>query len=403
MNVFPFALLMICLPLGTGLQSLATTICTFFLLISRRGHIKNLPQFFTSGEKLSHVLLLAVIVLPLFATLLNLKNPEDDVLSNFLGFIPLVLLPCLFVISRPVPRENFRKIELGWTVIMSLWMVAVITQHLWGWKIQGVEIVRGMSYTRSQGFYSHPLTLAYVALMLWPFHLVLLCYRPRAVGRYILVIANLSLLYYSASRTAQVVAVIATLGFTLSYFRGRTRGILIGIMALGVLGIFTTDNMISKRFLSMKTQISEEKESDYPDDRIAFWIVHWNMVKERPLLGHGINLNREYRMPYYQAIGLRGFKKAYEAHNQLLQIAAEGGLMAAAAFLAWLGSLHYNWKNGPRALKHIRDLTILCLLIGGLTQNAYFDGEVRYAIMTLFALMYAFRLNRQTSELPTHE
>ncbi|RZA13124.1 MAG: O-antigen ligase domain-containing protein, partial [Proteobacteria bacterium] len=234
-----------------------------------------------------------------------------------------------------------------------------------------------------------PLTLAYVGLMLWPFHLLLLCQDLRKKSRYLLVISNLALLYFSASRTAQAVALIVSVGYLFYTFRGRNRLIVAGSLALCLAGVFGTDNNVSRRFKSMGTQISEEKESPYRDDRIAFWIVHYIMVKERPMTGHGINLDKAYRVPYYDRIGLPNFKKAYEAHNQLLQLAAEGGLAAMFAFIAWMGTVHFNWKQAPRYVHDIRDLTIICLFLGGLTQNAYMDGEVRFALLTLMSLAFA--------------
>ncbi len=392
MNLFPFVLLMLCLPLGTSPQSIAAAVSSFFLVFTQRRQLKSLPGLLTKREKISQAFLLSVIVLPLIATLLNAKNPEFDIYSNFIGYIPLLLVPSLFALCRPLSFEGIKRLDRLWLVMMILWAIVVFSQNLWGWKIQGVELIRGDFFKRSQGFYSHPLTLAYVALMIWPFHLVLLCKEFRNPSRYLQALANLILLYFSASRTAQAVAICATVGFTLYYFKGRVRCILIGGMVAGFIGIFSSKNIISQRFKSMTSQISEEKESPYADDRIAFWIVHWNMVKERPLLGHGINLDRNYRISYYEAIGLHGFKKAYEAHNQLLQLAAEGGIPAALAFLSWLISVHFNWRKSSSTLRSIRDLTLVCLFFGGLTQNAYFDSEVRFALMTLFSMIYAMRL-----------
>ena len=381
---------MVCLPFGTSIQSLATTSVSFFLFISKRRQLKDTFMSFSKVERFSLVFLLLVTLLPMAATLINPKNPVEDVISYFLGFSPLLYVPCLFIATKPIPREGLEKLERIWAGIMIAWALVLVTQSIWGWKIQGIEVVRGLSYTRSQGFYSHPLTLAYVALMIWPFHLILLCKDFKNPWRYASVVGNLVLLYFSASRTAQAVAILVAVGFILFNFRGRTRLIITGVMAAGLIGVFSGNNIISRRFLGMSSKmISEEKESPYPDDRVAFWIVHWNMVKERPILGHGISLDRAYRIPYYEAIGLPGFKKAYEAHNQILQIAAEGGIAAALAFIFWLGTLHLNWKNASPTIKQIRDLTIISLLLGGLTQNAYLDGEVRFALMTLMALVYA--------------
>ncbi|RZA17697.1 MAG: O-antigen ligase domain-containing protein [Proteobacteria bacterium] len=340
-------------------------------------------------------LLTAVISLQMIATLLNPKNPETDIVSFAIGFIPLVLIPSLFILLKPLDKNQIKKIELTAATIMGLWSLVVISQSLIGWKISGVSIVTGQSFTRAQGFYSHPLTLAYVGLMLWPLNFVRLTQNYRDIGRIICLISNMLLLYFSASRTAQAVALLLLVGYVLWSFRGRVRLLIFGLIAASVVGILITPNAISRRFMKLGTaQISEEKESGFVDDRVAFWIVHSNMVKERPILGHGINLNRAYRVPYYDAIGLHDFKKAYEAHNQLLQLAAEGGLVCALAFLAWMISLHWNWSDFEAPWRRARDLTIVGLFLGGLTQNAYFDGEVRFALILVMSLAFAYQMNR---------
>lgn len=395
MNLFPFLLLILCLPFGPSLQSIAIGIATFTILIRDRAGFKTLAQKIGNKERISLGLLLVVIILPIISTVLNSKNPETDVVSFFIGFAPLLVLPIVFLLQKPIPQEGQRKLEVFWTFLMIFWAVAALSQYIWGWKIQGVTLVHGDFFKRSQGFYSHPLTLAYVSLMLYPFHLVLLATDFKNWRRIALVLGNLALLYFSASRTAQAVALLATVGFALSYFKGMTRIYLLIGMTVALISVFSTPNAISRRFSAMSSgMLSEEKESAYADDRIAFWIVHLNMVKERPILGHGINLDKTYRVPYYDAIGLPGFKKAYEAHNQILQLAAEGGILTALAFIAWLVSLHFNWRNGSRNLTYIRDLTLICLFLGGLTQNAYFDGEVRFALMTLASLAYVTNSRR---------
>ena len=76
-----------------------------------------------------------------------------------------------------------------------------------------------------------------------------------------------------------------------------------------IVGISFTKNPISDRFKSTVTQKSALECQGYPDDRVAFWHVFVNMIKERPVLGHGIDLNTKYRTPLLQAIGLGEFKK----------------------------------------------------------------------------------------------
>lgn len=387
--MLPYLLLLIILPFGIGLQSLALFVFTLWVLIQKRKELGEGWKGVGGAEKRSFLILTAVIGMQVLATFLNPKNPETDVVSFALGFLPLVVVPGLFTLLPSLKPEQKDQLEKIFAFVMGFWAIVVVSQNVVGWKISGTSIVTGIQYTRAQGFYSHPLTLAYVALMLWPAILVRFSQNFKDPRRVLALVANLVLLYYSASRTAQAVALLLTLAFVIWSFRGRVRALILGALTVGILAVLLTPNVVSQRFLRMTTQISEEKESGFADDRIAFWVVHSNMVKERPLLGHGINLDREYRLPYYEAIGLPDFKKAYEAHNQILQLAAEGGVICALAFVLWLVSLHFNGKSSPLWMRRARDLTILGLFLGGMTQNAYFDGEVRYALVLLLGLFFA--------------
>lgn len=392
-------LLILSLPFGIGLQSLALFASFLIILTRERKHIGDVFTRIGKAERRSAALLMLVILLQIVATLLNTKNPEGDVLSFALGFLPLIVIPAVHTLLPALTKEQMNQLERLGAFVMGFWALVVVSQHMWGWKISGVSIVQGPSYFRSQGFYSHPLTLAYVGLMLFPFHLVRFTQAPRDWQRGVSLVSNLALLYFSASRTAQAVTLLLTFAYILWSFRGKVRLLIVGTMAAVMILVLATPNMISQRFLRMGSQISEEKESAFADDRIAFWMVHANMVIERPILGHGINLDRKYRLPYYEAIGLKDFKKAYEAHNQILQLAAEGGIPCALAFLAWLVSLHANFQANPKWVRRIRDLTIIGLFLGGLTQNAYFDGEVRYALILL--MIFGFESLKPKEPLET--
>lgn len=386
--MLPYVLLLVSLPFGIGLQSIALFVCFLTILTKERKHLGDIYRRVGRAERISAIILMTVILLQIIATLLNPKNPEADVFSFGVGFLPLVLVPIAFTLLPALSAEQKEKLARLGAMIMGVWALVVVSQHIWGWKISGTSIVRGAHYIRSQGFYSHPLSLAYVALMLWPLHLVRFAADYKNPARALGLVSNIALLYYSASRTAQAVGVLLTGAFILWSFRGRMRALLMGAMVVLIVGVLATPNVISQRFMRMTEQLSEEKESSFADDRIAFWIVHSNMVLERPLLGHGINLDKAYRLPYYEAIGLHDFKKAYEAHNQILQLAAEGGVLCALLFIAWLISVHFNFKDAPLAARRIRDLTLVGLFLGGMTQNAYFDGEVRFALIILLSLAF---------------
>jgi O-antigen ligase len=121
------------------------------------------------------------------------------------------------------------------------------------------------------------------------------------------------------------------------------------------------------------------------------------MIYERPLLGHGIRLDEEYRTPYYDQIGLSNFSKKYPAHNQLLQIQAESGLIGLVFFMAWIIINLKIFNQLDRKNSLIFKQTLLILLMAGLTQNAFQDSEVRFILTLLFSAAL-LRLSESVSQ-----
>ena len=77
--------------------------------------------------------------------------------------------------------------------------------------------------------------------------------------------------------------------------KGKQRLIALFVAFSLLTTIAVTDNPLSNRFKGTLTEKSALRTHGYPDDRVAFWHVFSEMIKERPILGHGIDLNTKYR------------------------------------------------------------------------------------------------------------
>jgi O-antigen ligase len=123
----------------------------------------------------------------------------------------------------------------------------------------------------------------------------------------------------------------------------------------------------------------------------VFWEVHWQMFKERPLLGHGENLGTAYRTNYYNALGYQDFQRKYEAHNLLLQILVNTGVIGTTFFLVWLSWVFWVlFRSRESELVQAPLQSVLALLAGGMTQNAFQDSEVRYAFILVVVIAVIF-------------
>ncbi len=95
-------------------------------------------------------------------------------------------------------------------------------------------------------------------------------------------------------------------------------------------------------------------------DRWAMWQAALGMIRDRPVLGHGLNTF----MANYLAYWVGGERQPRYAHNCYLQVAAETGLVGLAAFLWLLGGLFAHLAAGIRRAAGTGQLLLLGLCAG---------------------------------------
>ncbi len=382
--------LLICfllIPFGTALQSLllAVLLISFLSSWQRQGET-TVPSHRSLVKRTSFVFLLWILWSGV-ATWLNPRNPSQNWPQFAMGYLALALLPLLSA-YRPVNKEQVcRKLNHLAPWVLGIWALLATSQSLWGWSL--LREIGHASNFRPHGFYSHPLTLAYVALLTFPFALIRWLSQPRSLSHAITLLASTTLLLLTNSRTCMLVAFLFVLWNVWQQLKGRTRlaAILLTTIAVGLVAV--TDNPVSQRMAATFAADSPDRFSDYPDDRLAFWHAHALMIAERPITGHGIDLNTAYRTPYYERLGLEDFPRKYSAHNQWLQFIANGGAIGTTLICIWLLMI---LRQINQAILEDQDKAILrqslaILLIASLSQNAFYDSEVRYGLALILCIL----------------
>jgi O-antigen ligase len=305
-----------------------------------------------------------------------------------------VLVTPMFVLGLAL-RDDVRGkvIKNVSTIILLLVGIISLSQFFMGWQLAGLNVTDQIK--RAQGFYSHPLTLAYASLCIIPLIFARALDKPRDWRA---VLSALALLIMIA--TSQSLTVISLTAVTLIFLSikllTRKKMLVLALIAT-TLGIVTlsTPNPISQKFQTVLAGQRSDHETPYPDDRVAFWHAHWEMFKDAPIVGHGTDITREDRKPYYERIGLGHIKRMYEAHNMYLQAAVEGGLIAGLGLLAFLIWWFLHARNFTRVESWQRLgalVTPLAFAAGGLTQNAIQDSEVRYLLILSCTFCFAISL-----------
>ena len=386
----PLYLLLLIMPLAVAGQNIGTGVIALMLFaqigsdysaVGVRSHLRQFAVPLTLG--CGYLLLLAV------ATLANPANPARTNLAPVGGHVLWCFLPLAVVMAQGrLSARDWRWLGRVLAFVAVVMGVMAATQMVWRWRLIGSHFgVPEMAWhlpPRAQGLYSHPLSFAYVGLVWFPLSLAAVTRWPRLLTTWVAALGFLVALLASGSRVAQIIAVGMIAFSVLRATKGRRRVALLAAAGAVVSIVLLTNNPIGERLRG--TLERHDVRSDYADDRVAFWHANILMFMDRPVLGHGEHLDKSYRHPYYERIGLGDFERQYEAHNMYLQWAVNGGvigLLLMLAYLAWHG----------RALLRLRSLgtplasaastlgapTMIAFLLGALTQNALQDSVVRYS------------------------
>jgi len=396
-QALPLYLLLLILPLGVAGQNIGSGVVglVLFVQLFLKRHELPVNQLWREHGK-AIIAVIAFLVMQVIATVSNPASPVRFQFNYIFGYAIWALLPP--VVYLVLPRLNadvWRKLHLGLATVCVVLGVISLSQSIWGWRIVQTHVELG--FPRAQGLYSHPMTFGYVCLILVPIVTVAVVRSPHRLISWVAAISLLVAIYTSRSRMVEVVTGLIILWNIWCATKGRMRAIIMAVFVASTTLILTTNNPVGERFRG--TLHREDVRSDYVDDRVAFWHVHWNMLKERPLLGHGEGINIAYRIPYYEAIGLKGFIRQYEAHNMFLQLAVNLGLIGLFVFLWWLIDLFRFARRFAQRGDWTGRLvmqTIVALCIGALTQNAFQDSAVRFTITVLIAAFWLWARDNES-------
>lgn len=205
--------------------------------------------------------------------------------------------------------------------------VFVVLEGVWQ-ELFGKGLFRGYSvrtYWRMTGPYTNPNDLAIylmvILLVLIAWSMTLRVRNRLAVGGWVLI-----LVACLARTEAQGPLLGLAAGFLAAISRHRAlrwSGVLIMVVTL----------LCAAAFLQRTGKLSMlfSRNDIGTVDRIAMWKTAVRMIKDRPILGHGLNTFMARYLDYW----VGGQKQPRYAHNCYLQVAAETGLLGLGSFL-WL-------------------------------------------------------------------
>ena len=192
-------------------------------------------------------------------------------------------------------------------------------------------------------------------------------------------------LAFTYSRNAWLGLATGALGLVLT--ARRSLRIVTVLAALLVVGAITLPGPVNERARSIVNL-----EDPTVQDRVAMWRAGFSMIADHAFLGVGPGEVRTWYQHYRRPEAVR--PSTGHLHNSAIQIAAERGLLALAAWVwLWVVFFREGWailartnrESGiQRALVCASLAGVVGFLVAGLFEHNFGDGEV---VMVVFALM----------------
>ena len=250
-----------------------------------------------------------------------------------------------------------------------------------------------LHYRRMTGPYENPIDLATYMMVVIP---VLASYaRVQATrGRWLLGILVMALIGCLARTEALGAWLALCIGVVVIISVDRTmRRIGIGLLVAVV--------VLAGAVLSRGGHLSDVTSwSDIGKvDRLVMWQAAVGMIRDRPILGHGVNTFMANYLDYW----VGGERQPRYAHNCYLQVAAETGLVGLLAFTALLWLLFARLVAGLRRIRD-DDRMILLGCLGGLLAFAVQAGidtnfySLRQAALFWTLAGFAIGIGERTGE-----
>ena len=259
------------------------------------------------------------------------------------------LLSCMLIVeiaTQPrVVGRGLKVPERSAIVIAcssALVIIEAVTQELFGKGVfLGHPIGLPWGFQRMIGPYENPIDLATYLMVVIPILLALMV-THRTWARWAfgtLLLALLACLARTEATGALIGLAVGLLAFVGANRTMRRYGLtlLVGLVLVGAFFLQRGDRLASA--LSGRDVGTR--------DRWVMWQAALGMIRDRPILGHGVNTFMANYLRYW----VGGERQPRYAHNCFLQVAAETGILGLATFLWLLGTLAWLWWRAVHALK----------------------------------------------------
>ncbi len=291
----------------------------------------------------------------------------------------LLTLPLAFILMRD-SEARIRRLVDGLVLMGALLAVWGLGQLLFGF---------GGLYQRIRGPFSHWMTFSGVLVVCLLLVAARLAHRPAEgrAWRWAALALMVAALVMSLTRSAWI-GLLAALLLVLAL---RAPRYLAAVPLAGVLLVLLAPVPVVERMASV---FDVRELSNY--DRLCMAEAGLRMIREKPLLGIGPEMVRQRYPIYYHPSAPR--RTTPHLHNAFLQVGAEKGLPALAAYLWLLGGAailafrRFRAEGGWRGARADLYVGVVLVLLGfglaGMFEDNWGDTEVKRLVLFVLSIPY---------------
>jgi len=302
-------------------------------------------------------------------------------------FVLLTFIPLLSLLN---------KARLPWAVgALLVGYLGVLAIGSYQWIIQGAQGVPWLKFS----YLGYSAAIGIGVLLAAYFSCVTSANRSRYLS-WLLALLLLFLQFNQSSRGLLVATLVALLLMIILRYRiegKRLAGGLVSVVAAITL-LAASSNIFHERLFQAGTDLQLFQQGNYQTSlgyRLAMWEIGLRGIAERPILGHGAGMAKQYfeesAATYGQGIykNLPEFQKTVHFHNELIEIGVHLGLLGILAFMFLLWSWLQTFKRQRMGLL---GAAIVCYIImAGLSHVFLLFSRIPLLLLVVTAVVICWR------------
>lgn len=259
------------------------------------------------------------------------------------------------------------------------------------------QMYEGSRLYRPNSFFGLPTTFAYVSSMFFSVSLAFFLYRPQPLARWEKTVERLYLVISPLS---------IFIAFTRAVWMAFTASTLILLRVCNkkyfwrfLFSLVVVVGITYSSFGTFQKRLDSIFDSQYVanHNRIYLWKANLMMFQDHPIFGYGFGSDKKnhFKMvdSYLTKLG-QGFVMRNHPHNTYINFLSGTGIVGATFFFLFLfAGVRTTWRGYVESKNKLHKTLFIgvlgvhiVILLGGLTECAFEDGELRHQYMFYLAL-----------------